>query len=491
MIKTFIRNSYLITAVLFIAVAACSPDTHRQRDDTDISADSPGQAVEKDLPQIRARGRLIALTRFNANSYFLYRGQPMGYEFELLSRLAGHLGLELEIRVPKKWDDLIPMLYRGEGDIIAANMTVTLERARRMSFTDHHTTTRQVLVQRKPDNWRQLSQKALRRSLVRSQLDLIGKKVHVRKGSPYERRLQNLSQEIGGRIDIVAVSGDMETEQLIRQVAEGSIDYTVADENIARINKAYFPDIDITTPISFPQRIAWAVRPNAPALLAAVNTWIDTMKKAEKPDYYVIYNKYYKNNRFFNKRMQGEFYSLSTGKLSPFDNLIKKAAGRIGWDWKLLAALIYHESRFSPREKSWAGARGLMQVMPKTAAAFGIKDLFDPEKNLQAGTAQIAWLQDYWQDIPNRDERLKFVVASYNTGHGHVQDARRLAKKYGKNPDIWEDHTAEYLLKKALEKYYSDDVVEYGYCRGHEPVGYVANVLRTYRHYRRFFKDGS
>ncbi|MDQ7051767.1 MAG: transporter substrate-binding domain-containing protein [candidate division KSB1 bacterium] len=112
--------------------------------------------VPVDLDQIRERGRLIALTRYNANSYFIYRGQPMGFEYELLTRLADHLGVRLEIRVPATWDSLFILLYRGEGDIIAANLTVTKQRAKKLAFTEHLITTRQVLVQRKPEGWRKM-----------------------------------------------------------------------------------------------------------------------------------------------------------------------------------------------------------------------------------------------------------------------------------------------------------------------------------------------
>ncbi len=446
------------------------------------------KSVSLDLDAIRKRGTLVALTRFNANSYFLYRGQPMGYEYELLSRLAEHLGVRLEIKVPQKWDDLVPLLYRGKGDIIAANMTVTTGRSEKLQFTRHHTSTRQVLVQKKPENWRKMTRDAIDKKLIRNQHDLIGKKVHVRKGSSYEHRLKNLSEEIGGGIDVVFAGGDLETEALIKQVADGTIEYTVADENIALINQSYHPDLDVKTPVSFPQRIAWAVRPNAPKLLKAVNTWLQQMKTSREPTYYVIYNKYYKNKRLFKKRLKSNFFTTKTGKISPYDNLIQKYAQTINWDWKLLAAQIYQESQFDPKEKSWAGARGLMQVMPKTGKEFGITKLYDPEENLKAGTRLLAWLTDYWKEIPDEDERLKFILASYNAGQGHVQDARRLAQKLGKNPDIWDGNVAESILKKAQKKYYTDEVVRFGYCRGEEPYNYVQEILYTYGQYSRFIK---
>ena len=306
-----------------------------------------------------------------------------------------------------------------------------------MQFTRHHTTTRQVLVQRKPANWRKMKLHKTEELLIRTQIDLIGKKVHVRKRSSYERRLKNLFDEIGGDISIVAVEGDIETEELIRKVAKAEIDYTVADENIALIHHSYYPDIDVKTPVSFPQRIAWAVRPNAEKLLIEVNKCLKQMISIEKTTYFVIYNKYYKNKNLFGKCIKSDFFTSRTGRISKYDDLIKRHAQTIHWDWKLLASQIYQESQFNPQEKSWAGAKGLLQLMPKTGKEFGAKDLSNPDQNLKAGTAFLKWMNNYWKEIPHEQEKLKFVLASYNTGPGHVQDARRLAQKHGKDPNRW------------------------------------------------------
>jgi membrane-bound lytic murein transglycosylase F len=386
--------------------------------------------------------------------------------------------------VPLKWDDLIPMLYRGEGDIIAANMTITKDRSEKLQFTRHHTTTRQVLVQRKPANWRKMKLHKTEELLIRTQIDLIGKKVHVRKRSSYERRLKNLSDEIGGDISIVAVEGDIETEELIRKVAKAEIDYTVADENIALINQSYYPDIDVKTPLSFPQRIAWAVRPNAENLLIEVNKWLKQMISIEKPTYFVIYNKYYKNKNLFRKRIKSDFFTSRTGRISKYDDLIKRHAQTIHWDWKLLASQIYQESQFNPQEKSWAGAKGLLQLMPKTGKEFGAKDLSNPDQNLKAGTAFLKWMNNYWKEIPHEQEKLKFVLASYNTGPGHVQDARRLAQKHGKDPNRWDDHVSGISTEKITETLLYGRGCKIRLLPGEEPYNYVNEILDRYKQYK-------
>ena len=439
--------------------------------------------VEIDLPQVMERGKLIALTGYDVTSYFIYKGRPMGFEYDLLNRFANHLGVELEIVVIRDLDRLFDELNKGRGDLLAYNLTITQERQERVMFTDHHTVVRQVLIQRLPKNWRNMPQYKIDRMLLRNSIDLIGKTVHVRKGSSYYERLQNLEQEIGGDIDIVEVPGDVTTEELIRRVADGEIDYTVADENIAWINSAYYDNIDTQLSISVRQRIAWSVRKNSPLLRDAVNEWLSSIKS--EPTFNIIYNKYYRNRDFFRQRLNLLASADSTEKISPFDSLFQKFSANIDWDWRLIAAQAYKESRFDPKAESWAGAMGLMQITPTLAEQYGVENPYNPTENLKAGLRYLRWLEDFWQNIEDAGERLKFVLASYNVGQGHVLDAQRLAEKYGGNPDSWAD-VSEYLIKKSQPQFYNDEVVKHGYCRGEEPVQYVRDVLYIYEHYLRF-----
>ena len=442
------------------------------------------EQVKRDYPAIEEEGVLRAITIYSSTSYFLYRGQPMGYEYELLQRLADHLNLELEIVVAKNLDNEIKMLNSGKGDLIAHGLTVTKERKKRINFTRYHTTTHQALVQKKPDNWRSMKRHEIENTLVTDALDLIGKTVHVRKNSSYYQRLLNLEEEIGGDIDIVTVKGTLTTEDLIKKVADGEIEYTIADYNIASINQTYYPILNIDVPFSFFFLFAWAVRNSSPVLLEKVNEWIALMR--QKTDYYVIYNKYFKNKKSYKRRIQSPLFSPSTGKISEYDPLIRDYSGSINWDWRLLASLIYQESRFDPDVKSWAGAVGLMQLMPSTAQQFGVSNLYNPKANVRAGTAYIDYLKEFWKEIPDSSERIKFVMASYNVGQNHVADARRLAEKHGRDPNLWDENTAYYLLQKSKPEYYNDEVVKYGYCRGDEPYEYVREILQRYDHYKRF-----
>lgn len=448
----------------------------------DKTASKRIKPVKIDFEQIQEKGKLTALTGYSATSYFLYKGEPMGYEYELLQRLSDYLGVEIEIRLEKNFDTFFDRLNRGEADLIAYNLTVTKQRTEIVDFTEHHSFTRQILVQRKPDNWRQMKLHEIEKSLITNPIDLIGKTVHVTRGSAFVGRLKSLSDEIGGDIEIIEVGGDVTADDLITMVAEGEIDFTVADEHVAWISEAYYSNINVETPLSFPQRIAWAVRKTSPELLNSVNQWISAMQDCT--DYYVIYNKYFKNRRAHRTRMKSDYSTVSGTQLSPYDDIIKKYAAELNWDWRLLASMIYQESEFDPAEKSWAGARGLMQLMPKTAEAYGGTNLKDPENNITAGTNFIKWLENYWQEIPDTTERLKFVLASYNVGQGHISDARKLAEKYGKDADVWDNNVDEFILKKSKKEFYDDEVVNFGYCRGEEPYNYVREILERYEQYQ-------
>jgi len=444
-----------------------------------------GEQTGRDWPQIHESGKLIALTDFNSTDYFIYRGEPMGYEFELLKALAQYLNVTLEIRVDNDLERSFRKLEGGQCDVLAINLTVTKERKKIIRFTDPIGQTRQVLVQRKPKGWRRMTQDAIDRALIRNTLDLAKKKVYVQKNSSYADRLDNLMDEIGDTIYVEEV--DVEAERLIKMVSDGEIDYTVADENVARVNRTYYPNLDVETAISFPQNLAWALRKeNTDQLLYMINSWIAGFRKTL--DYAMIYKKYFENPKS-KVRVKSDYFVLGNGRISPYDKQIKRCSDSLGWDWRLLASMIYQESHFNPKIVSWAGAMGLMQIMPSVVKQYHVKDPFDPDENIRTGVKFVQWINSIFDEtVLDDQERIKFILASYNTGQGHVKDAMHLAQKYGEDPTSW-DVTKTYLLKLSEEKYFLDPVVKYGYCRGDEPVNYVAQILDRYEHYKNIVRE--
>lgn len=462
-------SKYISFFLVFILTFSCSR----------LSEQKTGQKQKSRLSQINEKGVLRVVTDFNSTSYFIYRGQPMGYQYELLQELANHMGVKLEVIVNNNTEEKFKLLEDNEVDLIASNLIITKERRQNMDFTVPHAETRQILVQRKSISWSQPGKPIHQDSIIRNQVSLARKTVYVPRNSSFGKRLNNLSDEIGDSIFVKEV--DESIENLIDKVAVGEINYTVCDEIEAKVFENFYGNIDIETPISFSQSLAWGIPKGATDLKFAIDVWLTDFKKSKK--FTQIYHKYFDNKRsaqFVDK----DYFESVSGKISPYDAAIKECSEEGGWDWRFVASVIYQESRFNPQAKSWAGAYGLMQLMPTTAKRFGVSSESSPVQNIRAGVKFLTWLDDKLSVIEDKAERQKFVLASYNIGLGHVMDARALAQKNGKNPDVWEDNVVKFLLSKSDPLYYTDPVVKHGYCKGTETFKYVAEVIQRYEHYK-------
>jgi membrane-bound lytic murein transglycosylase F len=436
-----------------------------------------------DLEQIRQRGTLIAVTDYSPMNYFIYRGQPLGYQYELLQEFANSMGIKIELVVSKDLDNTVKMLRAGDADVIALNFTVTNERKRMVDFTVPHSQSRQVLVQRIPNAASYTGDVFPAAKLIRDHMDLSDENVQivVQKNSATSKRLKHLAEEMGDSLNVKEIP--LDEEDLVEMVATGEIDYTVCDENVALVCKTYFPNIDCETPISFTQNLAWAVRKDSPELLLALNKWMTGFRKTAL--YSVIYNKYFHNPRV-SEMMNSDYFVSKTGRISAYDDLLKKYSEKINWDWTLLASVVYQESHFNPNARSWAGAYGLMQLMPSVITYFDVKSANNPERNIATGVKLLGWIDQQLDSRIPKNERIKFVLAAYNIGYGHIEDAMRLAEKYGRDPYIWDGNVAYFLSKKNKPQYYKDPVVRNGYCKGSLATNYVGEVLERYDHYNNF-----
>lgn len=432
------------------------------------------KATPNDLPQLKDSGRLVVLTLYNSTSYFIYRGQEMGFQYELAQQFAQSLGLKMEVKVARNVADMERKLINGEGDLIAYNLPITKEGKNRVTYCGNEIITHQVIVQQTGRQTRPL----------KDVTELIGKEVYVKPGKYYER-LVNLNQELGGGILIKKVTSDsIGVEDLIAQVSEGKIQYTVADNDIARLNATYFPNLNIHLSISFDQRSSWAVRRDCPLLAQAANKW--QKNNATSPAYTASMKRYFETSKSL---PHSPILSLREGKISHYDELFKKYAKEINWDWRLLASLAYKESNFDTTAVSWAGAKGLMQLMPSTAHAMGMPPGKEQnaEESIKAAVKYLGITTKSFMQIPE-PERIHFVLASYNSGIGHVLDAMALAEKYGKKKYVWKDNVEKYILLKSQEEYFTDSVCKYGYFRGTETYTFVRDIMGRYEQYKKKIK---
>lgn len=502
-----LRQIPLLALLLLVAAApGCGEGT--AEDPGLIGQAAPGERplelsdpVDRDLPEIREGGHLTMLTTTNATSYFIYRGELMGFEFGLLWSFARDHELALEVEVVDDPSEMLRRLNAGEGDLVASQLTVTSDLAERVGLTRPlYRATPSVVQPVEPPAAADLTEPAeelllsdprgfeesieLAARLIRRPSELAGKEVYVPSNTQTLQRLVELEDRITGDIHIVELGGDASYEELIRRVAAGEVQLTAAPEAIARLTQAYYANIAVQPVIGPPVSVVWAVRENAPELREALDRWLARQQGTQA--WQERYRKYFVDRRAYRERRASRYLTSSTSRLTEYDPLIKRYAADLGWDWRLLASQAFQESRFDPRARSWAGAAGLLQLMPATARQFGVADVYDPDDNVRGGTRYLAWLEDYWRDqVPDPEERLRFVLGSYNAGQGHVQDARRLATKYGDDPGSWDD-VSYWLLQKSKHQVYTDPVVYFGFVRGLEPVTYVAYVLERYRHYLRF-----
>jgi len=430
---------------------------------------NPSVVLSNDLLDIIASDTLRVATIKGSTSYFLFRDELMGYDYEMAENLAKNLNVNLKISVAQSEREMAILLQERKVDIVAYNVYETKELKRLFHYVLPQSESYQVLVQ------------SMGKNVLSDITELAGKEVYVHANSIFYQRLEALNKEIGGTINIIIASDSLTNDDLIEMVANKKIKYTLAYNNVASLHKTYEKRLDYRLPVGFNQRNGWLVRNRSIELLKYIKNW-EKLPKTERRQS-VLYSKYWEKSPYFASRK----VKIPKGAISPFDQYFKKYAIQIGWDWRLLAAVAFHESRFDKTEVSYAGASGIMQLMPRTAANFGLDriTIFDPEMNIEAGVHYIKSLNMLFRRIESKDERIKFILAAYNSGPAHVLDARALANKYGKNPDIWYNHVEYFLLKKNEPEFYQDPVVKYGFYRGKETVRYVQNTLDTYDKYLR------
>lgn len=412
------------------------------------------------LESILEKGELTIITRNNSHCYYIYRDQAMGFEYDLAKAFADYLGVRLEVKIAEKWDGMIPSLMNGTGAFIAASFTKTPKRLKQVAFSEGYLKIQQhLIVHRKNQN-------------IKSIKDLNGKAIHVRRGTSYQERLEALADQ-GYKIK-VKLHDNIPTEELIQRVEEEKIDITIADSNIAFRNRRYYPKIVVSNPISTTEYLGWAVHPKSLQLLNKINLFFEEIKR--NGTFQRIYNRYYANIEHFDFVDLRTYHRRIRTRLPKYEPIIKDASKKHAFDWRLIAAQMYQESHFNPNARSHAGAYGLMQLTRLTAKSLGVKNILNTSQNIHAGVQHLKNLYEKFDNAHGND-RLFIALAAYNIGQGHIQDARKLARKMNHDPNKWSS-MVKILPLLSQRKYYRNTT--YGYCRGIEPVEYVKQIMIYY-----------
>lgn len=425
----------------------------------------------KDLAAIQKQGVLRILTENGAVSFYEYKDKFLGFEYDILDTFARSIGVELEVIMISDPEDFVKKLNNYEGDIIACNKPITMSDKELHAFSLPYNHSFQVLIQRdNPD------------SLIRDISELQNKTLHIRNKSAFAKRISYLEDEIGAKIRVKTLPNSPIAEDLIEKVSTGEIDYTIAMENTARIEQSCVSNIDISTLLSVRQNIAFGLRKSDILLKKKLDYFLDDFLYSQA--YKVLRKKYFdymEETNFFIR--QKDTLVNEDIQLSDYDEMFKASALKRNWDWRFLASIAYQESRYNPNARGFGGAYGMMQFMPNTGPSFNVYPDSPPEIQIDAGMRYIDKLYNSWSNIESTEQRLKFTLASYNAGKGHVEDAVRLAEKNGYNPTIWDDNVELMIKLLSDPDYYRNQPVKYGAYRGPAKT-YVKAIYSRYMTWR-------
>lgn len=410
------------------------------------------------LEQVLQRGSLVMLTRNGASSYFLGADGPTGPEYELVSKFANFLGVEVEVHAASAFNQLADLLHNGKGDLIAANMTRTPLREEQFLFGPDYDEAHTEVVYRRGE------------ARPTSLQDLVGKRLWVIAGSSYEEMLRHAAHEVP-ELEWEAVEA-IGMEGLLLALSEGQIDATLVDSNILRVNKQFYPSVNRAFTLEETQPQAWAFRDgDDDSLVQQAHVFLglamgDGTLASIKDRYY---------NRDDDLDQVGMFHFLKQvrDRLPELLPLFQEVADQHKLDWRLLAAMGYQESHWNPAATSHTGVRGIMMLTLNTASQLGLSDRLDPRQSIEGGARYFLRL---WNRIPDRipePDRTWLTLAAYNMGWGHMEDARVITQRQGGDPDLWSD-VSDHLPLLSQEKWHSQ--TRYGYARGMEAQRYVRNI---------------
>lgn len=384
--------------------------------------------VNYDLNDIQNAGEIIVLTLYGPDTYFEFRGEVFGNQYKIAQSYAKDIGVSARVNVCRTQAEMLDKLSKGEGDIIAFDLPVD-------SLNE------EVIYCGKKQIAHFLDTLALieHDKSIKTNGNVAWA---VRKSSPL--LAQKLNEWIAANDNrFLAIS----QPKLKQSNDSRKLTSYVSDE--------YFPDIP---------------------------DFQDYPGNSQSQSYGNASNRHY-SDYYSSQRRSGGGYTKK-GTISYYDDLFIKYAPSSGMDWKLLAAIAYNESAFNPNATSHMGAMGLMQLMPSTARQYGAANPYDPEQSVRASAKLIANLIAHYASVPDPSERINFMVAAYNAGPGHVDDARRLAEKRGKDKNVWKDNVDEFVLYMSNPEYYNDPVVRHGYFRGGETYNYVNYVRSDWDRFR-------
>ena len=431
------------------------------------SAYEPGTRIKRlsTLDEIKKEKVLNVILLNAPSTYYIGTEGKQGFEYDLLKSYAKHLGVDLNITATHTTKEAIELSKNPAIHITSAALAKTPQRLKTFNFgPSYFEVQEQVICHRG-----MLSSKKFPRDVE----DLAGLKITVGSDTSYSETLASLQND---GFDINATyTEEYSTEELLAQVASHEIDCTVADSNIYSVNLRYFTEIALAFSISGREQLAWLLPENTPELEADMYSWLNSFNQSGAMTQ--LKDHYYSYVLFFDYYNTKVFYKRIKSRLPKYEKYFKDMGEKYEIPWTLLASISYQESHWNPKAKSYTGVRGLMMLTRKTAKILGVKNRLDPKQSIQGGTRHIKQMIKFVPKDVKGENRLKFALAAYNIGMGHIHDAQKLAQKIGLNKNVWSDLKIVLPLL-SQKKYYK--TLKFGYARGEEPVKYV-EAIYNYR----------
>lgn len=414
------------------------------------------------LDQVLQLGELSVVTRNAPTTYFIGPDGPAGPEYDLVRGFADELGVELRIETVDSVSEVMPYLQSGRVHMAAAGLSATPSRRERADFGYPYETVDMHLIY------------LLGTGRPRSMEDALGRTIEVVANSSHSDMMAALDDAYPG-LDW-SENADLEVADLLAKVANGEIDFTIADSTSFNIQRHFYPDLRVALDLEIDDPLAWAFRKeDGHSLLARADDYL--IRSNRSGLLAQVHDRYYGHAKKFDYVGTRAFIRHYESRLPRYLPLFREASELSGIDWRLLAAIGYQESHWRPNAVSPTGVRGIMMLTRDTAAYLDIDNRVDPESSITGGARFYAMQNERLPDSIEEPDRTWMALAAYNVGYNHVRDARQIVEWEGGNPDKWID-LSEALPLLAQRKWYSR--VPYGYARGWEPVLYVNNIRRYY-----------
>jgi membrane-bound lytic murein transglycosylase F len=397
-----------------------------------------------------------ALLLFHAADYFVYRGAPVGFQYDMLRELGAGLGRDIHIRVETDANKMQKELFGNNYDIVIMDFIHNGFLLPFLKRSIPHSYSYPVLVS--GSNTENAEEKII---VVSSDFPA---KIFFTQDSPY-RNYQILRND------------HRSTEELFEMVANEEILYLICDFNQAITLISFYPNVQILDKAGPQFERRWFLNKNNVQLNDDINHWLLDFKKT--PKYHSLIKRYFSQE----SPLISSLPRRQKSGISEYDDVIKKHARRYNFDWRFVASIIYQETNFTPGLTGKGGSYGLMQLMPTTMEHHGISEEDDDEANILAGIQHLNLIRKSFEDIENEEEKLYFIAASYNAGRGHIFDAQRLSIKFDADHNTWEN-VAKYLALKSQREFATDSVVKSGYFPGAHTVKYTEQVMDRYRVYK-------